>query len=55
MAKNELSTTRRLTRTTRLFTRSLCTVAYVTSGGTSVYGRRGRPGRPVRGGVTTRP
>jgi hypothetical protein len=30
------STTRVLTRTTRLFSRSLWTVAYVTSGGTTV-------------------
>ena len=30
-------------------------VAYVTSGGTVVYGFRGRPRRPVRGGVTRTP
>ncbi len=49
------NTTRVLTRTTRLFSRSLYTVAYVTSGGTVVYGLRGRPRRPVRGGVTRCP
>ena len=49
------TTTRVLTRTTRLFSRSLWTAAYVTSGGIIVYGFRGRPGRPVRGGTTTCP
>ncbi|WP_148087627.1 hypothetical protein [Gemmata obscuriglobus] len=49
------NTTRVLTRTTRLFFFSLWTVAYVTAGGTTVYGFRGRPGRPVRGGTTTCP
>jgi hypothetical protein len=49
------NTTRRLTRTARLFARSLCTVAYVTAGGNTVYGFRERPGHPARGGVTTCP
>ena len=41
------NTTRVLTRNTRLFSRSLWTVAYVASGGITVCGWRGRPRRPV--------
>ena len=55
IASNVPNTTVVLTRTTRPFSLCLCTVAYVTSDGNSRYGLRGRPGFPVRGGVTTRP
>jgi hypothetical protein len=48
--------TRRVsTFTTRLFSRTLWTVAYTSSWGTRWYGARGRPRRPVRPGRTSSP
>ena len=54
-ARSVPNTTRVLTRTTRPCSRCLWTVAYVTVGGITTYGFRGRPGRPVRGGTTRCP
>src|SRR5512135_2638195 len=47
--------TRATTLTTRPFFRVLCTVAYRSPAGATLYGLRGRPGLPVRGGTTSAP
>src|SRR5262245_23966191 len=49
------NTTFVVTPTTRLFWRSLWTVAYESPFGSRRYGFRGRPGRPVRRGCTGAP
>src|SRR5262245_44334897 len=48
-------TTRNSTLTTRPFRRVFTTVAYRRPGAGTLYGALGRPGLPVRGGVTVTP